>query len=153
MSEKKPTMKDEFRESYIDSIKRNISIIGSEIEKPQLGGRSLVTPEIIEQLATNGLSKKQIKGLLKIGSNAIDEVPEFLEAFQLGRSKIGSQIRAKIIDQALEGDNLQAQIYLDKLIGGDTEEKNINLTVDQRPLKNATTEQLIEIEMDDGEQE
>ena len=45
--------------------------------------------------------------------------------------------------QALSGD-LDAMKYLDKLIGGDIEQSNINLTVTAQPLKEISTEQLLE---------
>jgi hypothetical protein len=47
--------------------------------------------------------------------------------------------------------SLDAQKYLDRIMGGDVDTQNVNLNVSQRPLENVPTENLIEIAMKDHE--
>jgi hypothetical protein len=73
-----------------------------------------------------------------------------LAAHREGRSECGSRIRAAIVEHAMNG-SLDAQKYLDRIMGGDVDTQNVNLNVSQRPLENVPTENLIEIAMKDHE--
>lgn len=102
------------------------------------------TPEEVEHLAKSGVSVKNICSLYQKGFEYLTENPELKSAFDRGRAHVASRIRAKLIDAALEEDSMQAAIYLDKLMGGDTEQTTVNLNVSQRPLDSANTEQLLD---------
>jgi len=128
-----------------DARNANLAVIKAALVPP----RQAVTPEMVETMAYEGLSSSVICGILGVQYSYITDRPELLAAFAKGRSTIGSKIRASLIEDALENNLLPAKIYLDKIYGGDVEQKNIAVTVTQPPLENIPTEQLLEF--DDGE--
>lgn len=123
-------------------ISNNLQVILDNLTtKPQLE----CTADNIEFLASKGVSANVICGLFQKSKTYIYDNPEMLEAFNRGRSNVASRIRAKIVDEALENNSMQAAIYLDKVMGGDTTTENVNVTVSQQPLKDISTEDLLSV--------
>lgn len=121
---------------------KNLQVILDNLKtKPQLE----CTAENIEFLASKGVSANNICGLFQKSKTYIYENPEMLDAFNRGRSNVASRVRAKIVDAALEENSMQAAIYLDKVMGGDTTTENVNLTITQQPLKDISTEDLLNV--------
>lgn len=110
--------------------------------KPQ----RILDVDVIYSLAKIGVSIKNICGLFKVSEETFCNNAAFLSAHQQGRSECGTRIRAAIVEHAMNG-SLDAQKYLDKIMGGDVDTQNVNLNVSQRPLENVPTENLIEIAM------
>lgn len=123
----------------------NLAVIKSQLVKP----REALTPERVEQMAAEGLSRHVICGLLGVHFTTIVNDPLLEAAFNKGRSEIGSKVRAKLVEDALYNDSMPAKLYLDKIMGGDIEQKALAVTVTQSPLENVSTEKLLEI--DDGQ--
>jgi len=128
-----------------DARNANLAVIKSQLVHP----RKAATPDVVESMSSEGLSKKVICGLLGIGEYYIDERPELLDAFNKGRSEIGSKIRIKLIEDALLNDSMPAKLYLDKIYGGDIEQKNLAVTVTQSPLEKVSDAALLEIDLND----
>lgn len=146
-----PTTKQEielYHDDYVESIKRNMAIIGKELKSP-IPRRSLLRPEVVEQLAKHGLSVKTIATLLGSHATMISQEPELLAAFEKGRSDIGSRVRAAIIDDALNKDSLTAKLHLDKVFNKDDHVQQVDLNVTQSPLENVSDATLLEIDVED----
>lgn len=101
----------------------------------------------IEELAALGISTRNIARLCGMDETYIFDNPTRLAAYHRGRANVSSRIRSSIVTDALENNSLQAKLYLDKIMGGDVVQENINLTVQQQPLRDIPTEDLIEIAM------
>lgn len=103
---------------------------------------TIIQPGKIEELARLGNSVTTICAVLSMSKETFYKNPVFVTEFQKGRGNVATKIRQKLVEQALEEDNLQAMIYIDKIIGGDAETVNINATVSARPLKEISDEEL-----------
>ena len=112
---------------------------------------AFLTPEKCQQFANKGLSKQTIAGLFEVSITSIDNDPALLAAFNLGRASTAALNRQAIITEALEKENLTAMIYLDKLMGGDVEVKNVSLSISNGPLKDVSDDKLLEIDVDTDE--
>lgn len=123
----------------------NLNVIQQEIVAPQ----ELLTPKIVETLAEQGLSRPVIAGLYRCAVGTIYNTPELDEAFLKGRGTIAKKLRTQLVEDALYNDSMPAKLYLDKIMGGDVEQKSLAVTVTQTPLENVSTEKLLEI--DDGQ--
>jgi len=148
-----PTTKQEleiYHEDYVNSVKRNLHLIGEHLKHPTK--RAMFTPEAIEILASHGLAIKTIASMFGHLSTTITNDPEYLAAFEKGRSQIASKIRASLVEDALNKDLISAKLYLDKIYNKDEQTQEINLNVSQRPLENVTDEQLLQIDLDDSTQ-
>jgi hypothetical protein len=135
-----------YQDSYVDSIKRNMEVIAQELSKKK---KDYLTPTNVEKLASHGLGIKVIASLYGEVSTDITQDPILMLAYEKGRSNIASQVRASIIDDALNKDSLTAKLHLDKVFNKEDHTQDINLTVSQRPLENISDEQLLQIDLDD----
>ena len=143
-----PTTKQEleiFHEDYLNSIKNNIRIIGKELAQK----RNMATPDNIALLAAQGLTRVAVAKILGCRSTLITEDPELEEAFLRGRVEVASNIRASIVDDALNKDMPYAKTHLDKLLNHETVVQKIDLNVTTNPAEAVSTEKLLEIDLDD----
>lgn len=101
------------------------------------------TPETVENLAASGVSVKNICGILGKHFSYLNEHPLMLDAFNRGRATVGSRVRARLLDAALEENSMTAAIYLDKIYGGDAVVSEVNVNVTSSPLENVSTEDLL----------
>ena len=114
--------------------------------------KMIIDETYIYKLARLGVSIKNICGLFGISEETFCNNPTFLSAHQEGRSHLASMNRAAIVEHAANG-SLDAQKYLDKLIGGDVEIQTLNMNVTARPLEQVPTENLLEIVLKDEKKE
>lgn len=103
------------------------------------------TPEQVEFLAQSGVSVKNICGLFQKSFNFLSDNPELQAAYERGRATVGSRIRARLVDAALEENSMQAAIYLDRVMGGDQVAAEVNVNVTNQPLQEIDTNQLLDI--------
>jgi len=106
--------------------------------------KMIIDESYIYKLAQIGVSIDNICGLFGISKETFLNNAAFLTAHRQGRSQLASRNRAAIVEHAANG-SLDAQKYLDKLIGGDVETQSVNLSVGQRPLENIPTENLLNV--------
>lgn len=110
--------------------------------------KRILDVDVIKSLAKIGVSIKNICGLFNVSQETFCNNPSFLNAHREGRAEIGSKNRAAIVEEAEKG-SLQAMIYLDRYLGGDTEVQTVNMTVTARPLEEVPTENLIDVVLKD----
>ena len=136
---------------YTNAINRNIELINqASLEEKIL---TAVSPERVQELASYGLQAKTIAHMLRQDYAFISRDPLLQQAFDAGKANIGSRIRAKLVDQALDKDNLTAMIHLDKALNSETQVQQIELSVKNDILKDVPTEDLIDIMYNKGETE
>lgn len=97
------------------------------------------------QLGRCGVSLENIAHLFCLDMTTIANHPTWTVSHREGRAQAGARVRALILEQALEG-NLTAMLYIDKQIGGDTNNTpQVQINVSTQPLKGADTDNLLEI--------
>jgi hypothetical protein len=116
------------------------------IEYKQSGVRPkmVLDDSIIFTMARAGVSIDNICAIFQVTRESFCNNDSFLTAHREGRAQIGAKNRALIVEQALAG-SLQAQIYLDKMLGGDVNTDTVNINITQRPLEQVDTSTLIEL--------
>jgi len=115
----------------------------------ELMPRPSLTPAKVEEAASKGLARKVICNLFSVAETTINDDPELLEAFLKGRATIGSQIRGKLVENALDDNSMPALLYLDKIYGGDNVVQQVEMKVSQSPLENISDAQLLEIDLNE----
>ncbi len=140
--DKTPEMIDA-EQQFLSSFRRNLEIIKTESDL--FDAEFALTTDRIKALAAQGLPSHAICNLYHKRNDTIDKNPEFRQAFEFGRAQIGGQVRAAIVDQALNNESLTAMIHLDKIFNNDQQAQQIDLSVKQDPLKDVSTDTLIEI--------
>jgi hypothetical protein len=108
--------------------------------KPQ----RILDADVIRALAKIGVSLENIAGLFSVSKETIINNSAFLTAHKEGRAECGTRIRAAIVEHAMNG-SLDAQKYLDKIMGGDIEVQTVNMNVTARPLEQIPLENLIDV--------
>jgi hypothetical protein len=101
--------------------------------------------EMLFKCGSLGISKANTCQLFNIGLAKFQENPEWNEAWEKGRGEVGTRIRASLVKDALDNDNLTAKIYLDKQLSGeqvDTSKVTINVNTQ---LEGISTEDLLNI--------
>ena len=116
-----------------------------EYRKTGVKPKIIIDPAMIEEMARVGSSAQTICGVLGINRDTFDKNDAFQAAFKAGRANLAHRLRGAIVDDAFENNSLQAKIYLDKILGGDSETVNINATVTPKPLENVPTDNLLEV--------
>ena len=104
-----------------------------------------ITPEYIEILGRSGVTVKNACSLLHKSFQYFDENPTMLEAFNRGRAQLGSRVRSKLIEAALENNNIQSAIHLDKIYSGDAPASEVNVNVTASQLSTVSDEDLMRV--------
>ena len=94
----------------------------------------------VHSLASTGVSHPAICALL--GLNTQDQ--QVIDVFTQGRATLAVRNRMALLHQAQTG-NLNAAIYLDKMISGDVEQHHITVDETPRQLKEVDTNKLLEL--------
>lgn len=108
--------------------------------------------DLLYKLGTIGVSMANAAALFNISAEKFCSNSDWIENWQRGRAECGSQIRASIVSDALEKDNLMAKIYIDKLIGGDKVGDNTLVQVNvstNGSLAQVSTDELLNITLND----
>lgn len=116
-----------------------------EYRKTGVKPKLIIDPDTIEEMARTGSSIQTICGILKVSKNAFYSNGAFMTAFNSGRANLAHRLRGAIVEDAFDKDLLQAKLYLDKMLGGDSETVNINATVEAKPLEHVPTDSLLEV--------
>ena len=101
--------------------------------------------DLLFKLGSIGVSLSNVAKLFNIDETKITDNLDWYENWSRGRAECGSRIRAKIVEQALEGDVLNAMIYLDKILGGDQVTDQVQINVTNTELQPVKTEDLLEV--------
>ena len=112
--------------------------------------------DLLYKLGTIGVSMSNAADLFGISREKFSSNLDWLENWQRGRAECGAQIRASIVEDALENNNLMAKIYIDKIIGGDKESPTALIQVNvNSELGQVSTEDLLNVvfEEKDGNEE
>ena len=108
-------------------------------------------PVILYKLGKAGVSLRNAADIFEISEDKFCSNPDWLVNWQKGRAELSSRVRAAIVDQALEQNVLNAMIYLDKIMGGDSPADQLNVTVTNvSNLENISTEDLLDVMYRDG---
>ena len=124
------------------SSANNIAVILNELQGGKL---MMLTAENVETLATAGVSVHNVCKMFRKSFSYLNENPHLLEAFNKGRATLGSRIRTTLVDAAIENNNIQSAIYLDKILSGDTVVSEVNITVGQSQLSTVSDEDLMKV--------
>lgn len=98
----------------------------------------------VYKLASCGISKKVICDILDVSMNWFITNSVLNAAFEKGRAAIAAKNRAKLVESAFDG-NVQAMVYIDKIMGGDDVKQDVTVNVINADLKEVPTDQLIEV--------
>ena len=101
--------------------------------------------EVLYKLGSMGVSLRNCADLFDISQEKFCSNLDWLENWQKGRSECASRVRAKIVEQALDENVLNAMIYLDKIMGGDSVVEQVQVNVRNETLKEVNTDDLLEI--------
>ena len=112
--------------------------------------------EILYKFGRSGVSVNNTCDIFGISRDKFYSNLDWIENYNKGKAEIGAQIRASIVEDALEKDNLMAKIYLDKLISGDKESPTALIQVNvNSELGQVSTDDLLNVvfEEKDGNEE
>ena len=101
--------------------------------------------EILYKLGKCGVSLSNACEIFGISKEKFSSNMDWYENWARGRAECGAQIRASIVEDALEKDILNAKIYIDKIIGGDQVTDKLQVNVTNTQLENVSTEDLLEV--------
>ena len=134
----KQTLSQEFQESPSN----NIAVILDALNINK--GFITINEDLVETLGASGVTVKNACSLLHKSFQYFDENPTMLEAFNRGRASLGSRVRSKLIEAALENNNIQSAIHLDKIYSADSVTE-VNITVGQSQLSTVSDEDLMRV--------
>lgn len=118
-----------------------IAIIDALTESKGLG----ITEETVELLGASGVTVKNACSILHKSFQFFDEHPKMKAAFERGRANLGSRVRGKLIEAALEHNNIQSAIHLDKIFSADAAPTEVNLNVTSNKLAEVSDAELLNI--------
>jgi hypothetical protein len=101
--------------------------------------------DLLFKLGSIGVSLANISKLFNIDETKITDNLDWHDNWARGRAECGSRIRAKIVEQALDENVLNAMIYLDKILGGDQVSDRVEVSVTTTELTPVKTEDLLEV--------
>lgn len=106
--------------------------------------------DLLYKLGAIGVSLKNAASLFEISEDKFCSNPDWLTNWQRGRAECGSRIRASIVEDAIEKDNLMAKIYIDKIMGGDKDDSPlVQVNIQNNDLQKISTDDLIEVAFND----
>ncbi len=114
--------------------------------------KELLTPERVEELASDGISSVVICHLHKCASGYIDNDPILRAAFDKGRGGIAQKIRTSLIEDALVGNSLPAKIHLDKILSKE-DATRVEVTVKTNPAEEVPIEVLLEYDVREDDED
>lgn len=139
----KETLSSEFQSVEASATKNNLAIILDSLDVSK--GNIKITETLVETMGSSGISMKNACSLLHKKFNWLNDNPTMLAAFERGRANLGSKMRGKLVEQALEHNNVQSAIYLDKILTGDSVATEVNLTVGASQLSTVSDEDLMKV--------
>ena len=108
-------------------------------------------PDLLYKLGSIGVSMKNCCDIFNVSQDKFYQNMDWVENWNRGRAECGAQIRASIVEDALEKDNLMAKIYIDKIIGGDKENATALIQVNVNgELAQVSTEDLLNVSFEES---
>ena len=102
--------------------------------------------DLLYKFGRSGVSVNNTCDIFGISRDKFYSNLDWIENYNKGKAEIGAQIRASIVEDALEKDNLMAKIYLDKLISGDKESPTALIQVNvNSELGQVSTDDLLNV--------
>jgi len=102
--------------------------------------------DLLYKLGRAGVSMKNCCDIFGISQDKFYNNMDWVDNWNRGRAEIGSKIRASIVADALEENNLMAKIYLDKIMGGDKESPTALIQVNvNSELGQVSTDDLLNV--------
>ena len=139
----KETLQQGFQTVESSATKNNLAIILDTLDVNK--GTIKITETLVETMGASGISMKNACSLLHKKFNWLTENPTMLAAFERGRANLGSKVRGTLVEAALENNNIQSAIYLDKILTGDTVASEVNLTVSTSQLSTVSDDDLLAV--------
>lgn len=134
---------------------KSINTILEVVKEQERLKQSLMTPEVVEELASYGVSMKNIANLFRQDFRDVFADSELKYAFENGRAQVGAKVRASIVDDALEKDNFQAKVHLDKVFHREEfspeSVTSLQVNVQNNGLSEVSSADLIEIMLNKGD--
>jgi hypothetical protein len=141
----KTTLESTVERSGSDAAKLNQNNIATILDALNVDKNIIHIDEaLVETLGRSGVTVKNACSLLHKSFQYFDENPTMLEAFNRGRASLGSRVRSKLIEAALENNNIQSAIHLDKIFSGDAVATEVNLNVKSQ-LSAVSDEDLLKV--------
>ncbi len=140
----KETVEEKFQSVDSSATKNNLAVLLDSLDNVGKD-RISITESLLETMGASGISMKNACSLLHKKFNWLTENPIMLAAFERGRANLGSRMRSKLVEQALENNNIQSAIYLDKILTGDTVASEVNLTVNTSQLSTVSDDDLLAV--------
>lgn len=122
----------------------NVATILEALETHRRVETLTIDEELVETLGRSGVTVKNACSLLHKSFQYFDENPTMLEAFNRGRANLGSRVRSKLIEAALENGNIQSAIHLDKIYSGESVSE-VNVTVNTPQLSAVSDADLLRV--------
>ena len=115
--------------------------------------KRVVNADALYMLGRAGVSLKTCADVFQCSIEFIVRDEHLHGAWSNGRAEIAGRVRSLIVEEAVENKNLQAQIYLDKLLSGESVKQQLDISVSSSgQLEQISTEELLEVgftEVDD----
>lgn len=139
-------------DSLPQSQLNNIAVILESLDLRRSDNTIHIDETLVETLGSSGVTVKNACSLLHKSFQYFDENPTMLAAYNRGRATLGSRVRSKLIEAALDNDNIQSAIHLDKIFSADAVPTEFNITVGQSQLSTVSDEDLLRVAftVDDG---
>jgi hypothetical protein len=117
------------------------------IEYRQNGHQPARIPDkdLLYKLGSMGVSLANAAKLFDISQEKFINNLDWHDSWSAGRAECSSRIRAKIVEQALDENVLNAMIYLDKIMGGDNVVEQVQVEVRNTQLANYNTIDLLDV--------
>lgn len=138
----KETLSTEFETVENIPQRNNLAVILNELNISK--GSITINEELVETLGRSGVTVKNACSLLHKSFQFFDENPTMKAAFERGRADLGSRVRSKLIEAALDNNNIQSAIHLDKIYSGETVATEVNLNVTSQ-LSTISDEDLLKV--------
>jgi len=122
----------------------NIAVILDALENRHGVEALTINEEMVEILGRSGVTVKNACSLLHKSFQYFDDNPTMKQAFERGRANLGSRVRSKLIEAALENNNIQSAIHLDKIYSADAVATEVNLNVTSQ-LSTVSDEDLLAV--------
>lgn len=130
----------------------NIATVMAALEETNSKHKLTITPEMVELLGSSGVTVKNACSLLHKSFQYFDEHPIMKAAYERGRANLGSRLRSKLIEAALDHNNIQSAIHLDKIFSADAPATEVNVNIGPSRLSTVSDDDLLAVAftVDDG---
>lgn len=123
----------------------NLATVMAALEANNSKHKLTITPEMVELLGAAGVTVRNACSLLHKSFQYFDEHPIMKAAYERGRATLGSKVRTKLIEAALDNNNIQSAIHLDKIFSADAPATEVNVNIGPSRLSTVSDEDLLAV--------